>query len=830
MLLRFLLAIMSLSLITNVTFADDDTNPIANVNVNYDEGFDPKDPMHRELLDILKGMPNMPALSDAMLIKQFFRPAFGPTLWRMMLKPNTMQALFIGQDGTHIAEGAGYTATAGFGGRAQDMARYMGMHTGVGFMNYSFFTITKQYGAFDVPFIDNSGGKKSMKSSGLVDTPTWLLTQDVDSLMAQKRNQLIDWVMRYHSKSLKAIFLLGGAARDSIGSLVESKNEQLGIKVKVATRFSAEQLKNMEVPLGELVSAGSNKVSNVLLDKNGNDLYEQALGRKPDYKDPNGKDVKEALAIINADLEKYVPLMALTKGGLNGSGIVHPAQAGGYNINKIQIGDNKPGHDLFGLPLSDGTKAGHILVATMPHPTRLSMMTKDQASEAVAEALEPLRGEFDKYGHIVGENGQENLYAKKIAYEYGRTSIPIDFYANGTPGTRMLDRSDAYRMKPDIVVLGTRDQAAMFDRKRSEEVLRAKPGAGIDPNNLYNDRPRMGNAPYENDRGPGPRYMKIIRGEINLDDVFALKPGQTDSGQGIEAYYTQTHPNEGAFGHIRGPVKGSRVLILADPDGLDSWLTSKASTGARGQYLHALMTDMGIGDKYTVIQTVPFGMDNASASDWNKMLAATNAYREKLIKAYFKDNIPEVIITDGTHAKNEMARIIGEATGIPVVNIDKAGYGNDSGIKAASHEIAKLSKFKDLNHETRWENIPRTHLPYIAKTWWGTSGDRVLTATNQKFRGKAFAVFVPKWASSQKMPLNEIEQASVEKARSKMTGLPDFKESPTDFFVRRNREAKEAAGESVEKPSRRASRQERLMSQSSTGSATAMCVKYYSGK
>ncbi len=769
--------------------ADTDSNTAQ--NLAYDEGFDPKDPMHIELLNILAGMPNMPALSMQMSDSQFFRPAFGPTLWRMLLKPNTMKVLFEGQDGTHIAEGAGYTATAGFGGRAQDVARWLGQRTGAGFMNYSFYTITKQYGSFDVPFLDRSNGQTQVRTSSFVDAQTWLLTQDKDSLMAQKRNELLDWIMRYHSKSLRLVVLFGAAARDSIGSLVESKNGQQGVKTSVGTRWSLEKLKQIEVPLGKLVSSGSNHTANVLLNKDGKDLYEILLGRPLDYKDESQKDFKLALKLLQEKIKEMESQLALTKGGLNGSGLVHPAQLGGFNLDEMQIG-SRTGRSLEGLPLSDGTKAGKIYVVNSPHPTVLSKTEQEQGKAAVAkiikEAFAGAKAYFDKEGHFEADEGVENNFAKGIDYDYGRTPIPVDYYADGTPGGRMKDKSDAFRLKPDVVVLGTRDQAAMIDSKEIESLRRALPGTVIDPTNLFNDRART-NDRFLSDRGPGPRYMKIIRA-LDMNKIGAVKSDMT-AAQGIDAFYIKSHPNEGAYGHRRGPLKDSKVLILADPDGYDSWLTSRASTGARGQYLNALMEDMGVGDKYSVIQTVPFAMEGASQKDWDKVLELTNEYREQFIKAYLKDNIPDVIITDGTHAKQEMARIIGEKTGIPVVNIDKIGNANDSGIAAATKEIAKVSKFKSLEFHSRMANIPKSHLPYIAKVWWGTSGDRVLTATNQKFKGQAFAVVVPKWVTTQNAPLNEREVSNMEIMRERLvsSGMPNFRESVSDYYARRNSKA-----------------------------------------
>lgn len=780
------------------------------VNTAYDEGLNPKDPMHRELMDILAGMPNMPGISEAMTMDQFFRGAFGPTLWRMILKPNTMKALFIGQDGTHIAEGAAYTATAGFGGRAQDVASYLGLRTGAGFINYSFFTITKQYGAFDVPHLVSQNGKTDVRFGSFVNNETWLMTQDKDSLMAQKRNQIIDWIMRYHKDSLKIVILFGGAARDSIGTFIESKG------AKVGTRYSLADLEKLEVPLGVLVSAGGNQTANVLLDKEGHDLYESLLGRPLNYRDENKADLKEVQKILKEKIQEMKSKMALTKGGVLGSGVIHPAQIGGYDLEKIEI-NGKTSRSLEGLTLSDGSKLGKVVVINSPHPTALSMMSKDQASEAIAKAFAPVDEFFKKNGHIPADEGMVNEYAQGKPYVYGRTKIPVDYYTPGTPYTRMLDRSEAYRMKPDVVVLGTRDQGAMFDRAQLEGLRKAQPAPGISSEEMFTDRPRTLPARYQNDSGPGAKYMKIIRGMIDMDVISKTKEGMT-AAQGIDAYNIKSDPESvGPFGHYRGRFQGARVLVLADPDGYDDFLTSRALTGARGQYLQGFMQDMKVGEEYLVLKTVPFGMDGATASEWETILKQTAQYREQMIREFLKDNPVEAILADGAYAQKEIKRILGGVAPAPVVNIDRLGNGNNSGFKQAAEEFAKIPKFREFKASLSMANIPRSHLPYVAKVWWGTSGDRVLNATNQKFKGKAFAIVVPKWAVSQKPALNDMEKASVELANKKLqeAKLPQLKEDVVDFFVRRGREEK-------------LNTQERLTPMASTrGVGLKACLKYY---
>jgi hypothetical protein len=128
----------------------------------YDPGPNPQTPMGKELIDIVARQPNMPGISKELTGDQKFRPAFGPTLWRMIQAPNSIKILFIGQDGTHIAEAAGRTATAGFGGRAQDMAAHFGVETSAAFMNTFAYTIRGQYSGYGAMVVNEENGAKKV--------------------------------------------------------------------------------------------------------------------------------------------------------------------------------------------------------------------------------------------------------------------------------------------------------------------------------------------------------------------------------------------------------------------------------------------------------------------------------------------------------------------------------------------------------------------------------------------------------------------------------------------------------------------------------------------
>src|SRR5262249_14604259 len=142
-------------------------------------------------------------------------------------------------------------------------------------------------------------------------------------------------------------------------------------------------------------------------------------------------------------------------------------------------------------------------------------------------------------------------------------------------------------------------------------------------------------------------------------------------------------------------------------------------------------------------------MDGASNDEWVTVLEQTAAYREDLLGALLKQNF-EMILTDGPHAKAEMLRILNSRGGkdFPVVNIERQGFGNNSGIVEATSEIGKVNGFEGARLQGRRANIPRSHLTFYAHVWEGTSGDSVVAALSAG-RGQAFALVAPNWASQQ---------------------------------------------------------------------------------
>lgn len=726
----------------------------------YDAGPNPNEPMGKELIDLNARIPNFPGLSEEIMGEQKFRPVYGPVAWRMLQKPNSVKILFIGQDATHIAEAAGRPATAGFGGRAQDLAKYFGVSSSAAFINTYAFTIKGQYGGAKTPQITTQAdGTETIDFRGFVDNPLWLLSQDLDSPITQWRNDLIDWILRNNRDSLKLIVLFGGAARDAAGSFVISHGGNVG------TYTTDRKMRTLQIPEFRLLSAGGNNEIPVPLAADGSELFAKILGQASP-KAYSETAIAKAQKILAQNLDEWKPQMVFARGGEFKNGALVPAQIGGYDMDhKLEINGERT-LSLKGLALSDGTKLDHdVLVAQLPHPTRLSMMTPEEAAEAVAKDLEAFSPYVQRGWLIDADPGLENAFAAGQPYKYARATMGPEYYDFGAPASRMVAVSSASRKTKNIIIFGTRDRAS-FDEDLLSEMTNAKPSSLPNKNDMWTMRPRGEKSRATFDAGPGETYAKIMK--ENLPDRL------------LEA-----HPTNKDYGHYRGTFKNPKVVIVADPHGYDDLITARALTGTRGQYLHGLMQDLGVENEYLVVKTAPFGHD--SDEDWADVLTQTRQYRKALLTQILADGTPELIVTDGPDAAAEVKKFFGRTEApCPIVNIARSEDDNHHGdMLAAADALHAVAGFENATVNGNRVDIPRSQLTYYARIWEGTSGDRVITSNDPKFMGKAFAEVAPRWAYEQKVELNPAEKAAAKKLIKKLEdaglrkggeGLPEFME------------------------------------------------------
>ena len=578
------------------------------------------------------------------------------------------------------------------------------------------------------------------------------------------------------------------AAQDAAAAFVLSraaKFPQENKNTTVGTKYTAEQIKqnHVQVPEFQVVSLGSNFEGPGPLGGRGQDLYKEVAGLKTEEftYDPETHSTASAafIARFNADNGGIKEKMVFSDKGLHGSGIIEPAQLGGYDIEKMIIApeftDNR-GYtlNLKGLKISEdmGRLEHDLLVVDLPHPTYLSRTQQDylaaiaqnpalagsqdperikSASEEVAEKVKVLRPYAAKGWHINPDYALDqdtgkpmvNSFAEGALYQYGRADMGPEFYDFGAPASRMVNVSSATRLDKSVIIFGGRDETAFTGDEAKissdpgyvceicsliDKLKQARPEKLPSDKELWTTRPRTPEASFVFDPGPPPEYARLMKENL---------PEKT----------IESHPINKDYGHYRGTFNKPLVLILADQDGWDDLITSRALTGARGQYLHGLMKELGVGDRYLVIKTAPFSTEE---KDWGDIFSATMEYRLKLFTAIMGKNRPRLIVTDGAWAAKEIDRLIaGTANPPPVVRINKAGPGDGSGIADAASAIQRLGIFPGFTPSApRKADIPRSHLSYYARLWEGTSGDRVITAPGSE-TAKTFAEVAPDWATTQ---------------------------------------------------------------------------------
>jgi len=747
---------------------------------SYDPGPDPKSKMGKELIDIVSNIPDMPSLSTEIVGRsQKFRPAFGPIPWRMLQGENKVKILFMGQDGTHIAEAAGRPATAGFGGRAQDFASYFGVNEGAAFMNAYSFTIKGQYGTYNSPYIFTKDKTAEVRYANYLDNNFWLISNHLDSPIVQWRNDLIDWIIRNNKDSMKLIVLFGGAARDAVATFVRSKGATVDA---VLDRY----VDSIQVPETNIEYAGGNNTYPSLVGKDGKDLYERMLGRKLNYSKLS--DQKAVVKHLEDNLEKYMSEMVFTKGGKNKNGMINPAQLGGYDLDTMNVLGQYT-RSLKGLMLNDGSIVKNdIIIISLPHPSSLSRTVMDAgsysaglsaASARVMRDVDVLKKYADKGWNIEADPGKINQYALGLDYEYGRSDIGPEFYDFGTPANRMVSKSTAKRMSgaANVVIIGTRDNGK-FSRNSIKEMTDAMPADGIDQDQLFIARP-SGRDRYVFDSGPGESMARLMIENLNFSEIYEEKTvvkcldknkvikelvsilkkkiSNFDCGDfekvteklsfdknGIEAYSIKSHPSVSDFGHYRGNLLESEYLILADPFGYDDIITARALTGSRGQYLQTVMDKLGVNDKYAVLKTVPFAMDEANDSEWGEVIELTKTYREEIFSRILERKNLKILIADGENAYKEAKRIL-KNTDVKIVFVKRNKLDPAFGVEDMARSLG-VKKF-----DLYLSNIPRSHLSFYSRVWEGTSGDRVITSEGTQYKGLAFAEVVPSWAYDQEL-------------------------------------------------------------------------------
>ena len=699
----------------------------------YDNGVDPNTKMGKELLDLLAEYPDAAKFAVEFLGKQKLRVPWGINTFRGLLAPNSIKILFMGQEGVHQSEASTRPGGSGFGLRVQAIAWQLGVWFGAATTNSYMNTIFGQYATYNTPYLEIDNGKIKVRTANMVNNNFWLFSHAENSPIAEFRNKFLDWIIRNNKDSLKLIVTMGGGAADGMAGFLKAKGAELNPQVP------EEQSKKIVAIRTKLVSAGGNNEFAVPLDHEGNDLYKKVLGEEnPNYKDQAVRD--RAVKLFSENIHKYLPNVSLIGGGLNSSGLVSTAQIRGYDYGSMKI-NGKRTRNLKGLPLSDGTSMGDLAVLDIPHPSALARKNRIRTAGKVLTKRFKLLKPYRHFLDSIVEEGMRSSFFEDGKMIFNKQAIPHSHYDFMTPGIFTLGSGQVSRPNKYSIGIGSKTRINV-SKDVAKDRLFAKPNEYPEKGQIYTNRASKGEERYHFDRGPGVDLAKKMIQSLDEKQIFAKKRGKSWSKDGVSAFYSSTHPDVKFFGSYRGDLQNPKAVVFADPAGYDDLLTKKALTGARGQYLHGMLEDLGYKHDYAVFKTVPFGMDLATKSDWEYILEKTKSYRD-IMYQHLIDTKPEVIFTDGKYAQRELARIAGDLY-MPVYNIERIESKPSEGIAKVMKQISpKFSKYK-----AHAENIPVMHMPLFMRLWWGTTGDRVWPVENKE-RGKLFITQVPYWAANQ---------------------------------------------------------------------------------
>lgn len=883
----------------------------------FDRGPDLSDPMQAELVQLLSEMPFLPGISEQLQVLvpsykrgQKMRPDFGAMPLRGFLTPNSISVLVIGQDGTHIAEGANRPGIAGFGGRVHDMLKHFGIVEGVFFTNLYVNTISGQYGSRNTPVLVDG---KSIRYTNVIENRQWLLTHE--GAYGEWRNKFLSWVIRNNLKSLRMVMMLGQAGKDAGANLVT----YLGGSVK-AREYVGDGSK-YQVPFFAMTGAGGNNEWAYPVTKDNKDVIDVIkVQRKirdaflPNYKaelaqaeenlkeleneleeeessaNPSSKNIKKLKSKIKLAKSKVAfqqnkinfltkkrmkydgdgagqsvakdifskfpqeakEVMVFSRGGPQENGVLHPQQFGGWDLRTMTVNGEKT-RSIKGLRIPcAGSKAGpcqggvesveapDVVFVGSPHPTSLSMGEMERKGSAAVkvhnELLVPLRGEMNR-GWIPPqpEKGRQSPFLSNDPYQYGRGLIPESHGDPGITALRLLPVSTATRKGKAAIVIGAR-KGFKFSSSQLKQMEKEKPAQEwlTKSNRVLTGRPMFSEWLGKFDRGPEGEYVNLLFKSLDAKKILWAKSEYRKEAEelreknikkikdkeirdadddkkdevakraptadqleeayedtlvdlhkkfGMKAFNMKSHPNAGFFGHYRGTFKNPKVVILADPHGQDSFITSKAMTGSRGQYLQGLMNDLGVGKDYLVIRTVPFSMDGASEDEWAEVLEQTKDYRTNLFKKLRE--MKPILVADGPYAAKELRRITRSKKRFIAI---ERGESDDSGFaEAAPGLLKKLDLPEDLELAGERADIPREHLTWIARVWEGTSGDRVVLQQEGSEAGKAFAIVAPDWARKNKVHFSEKTRSHLRVGWSALAaaGEPMPYEKMSEFVKRR---------------------------------------------
>jgi uracil-DNA glycosylase len=383
-------------------------------------------------------------------------------------------------------------------------------------------------------------------------------------------------------------------------------------------------------------------------------------------------------------------------------------------------------------------------------------------------------------------------------FKYGYASIPHRDFPFGTPWTLGKKGTTSNRRSSDAIQIfsnnGCYNNGARVGRRCLSIPPGERPSTNVpdervqylhykNPKNLINknDRPSgftRQDVPYE------PPKNKITRVQFDKGPQNFVQE-MMDFYLAVEkATYKEEmtqHHSFGPTGIYRGNTEDPEFLILADQQGHTDMFSGRALTGEAGQRLQAFLNASGFQNKYLIIRTLPVDCldDQTKKLTCIKLLEESSVVEKRniLIRKIITANQLKGVLSFGEQAEKIINKI---GLQIPVYHVSPTSQNltNDFNILFDKLQKASIVAPGQKYIQTKLSPIPRSDLPFSARWWMGTSGDRVSRATNMENvtvsgsrvrsydegdpNGDYYKLYAPSWASSWKFTNRELSPGEIE--------------------------------------------------------------------
>lgn len=370
----------------------------------------------------------------------------------------------------------------------------------------------------------------------------------------------------------------------------------------------------------------------------------------------------------------------------------------------------------------------------------------------------------------------------KRDYKYGNASVPFFDFAFGTNWRMGAQGTTSNRRGSHTIQVFSADGKYNNDGHKLKYVDRKdRENNGM---KLIGGQWALGEMKEDDLAYESPRYYRSDRNFVNQYDhgpcgTTGDKYNNPLSGcylarylQSWPDFYKGTAkpvsaPSFGTGPAYRGNPQNAALYIIADQQSHDDFFSARALTGKNGQRLQTYLKNLGAGDNYFIVRTLPvdtLGMDQGDVESIALAGDVVENHQKIFDEVYSakagdrpdaKKNAVRVVVTIGPVAAKLAAKL--NLAGKKVVNLpnptgDHVGAYNDK-----LSEIASEAGFsRSGSYDGSLTVIARSDLPVHTRWWMGSSGDRVsrgdmnFGSAGYKINGDYYKAFAPEWVSKLK--------------------------------------------------------------------------------